>query len=182
MVVSDGELVARVLAGARDEYGELVRRHQAALYRFAVGMVGSADAASDLVQDSLVRGFTRLQSCNEPDRFGSWAFRILRNACLDYLKNRRRRDVPLDDDAPFTSADDPGAYVERMDLQKVIGSALATLPAPQREAFLMKHVDDLSYDEIAAITGSSVSALKMRVMRAREALHSMLVDRETAGM
>lgn len=182
MSMTDGELVALVREGDHDAYGRLVQRHQASLYRYALGMVSSADAAADIVQDSLVRAFTRLESCSDPDRFGAWTFRILRNACLDYLKNRRRRDVSLEEDALFTSDDDPLREVERAELGSAIGAALTSLPAPQRDAFLMKHVDDLSYDEMSVITGSSVSALKMRVMRAREALHSLLADRSPVGL
>lgn len=182
MTHTDGELVARVIAGERERYGELVQRHQDALYRYALGMVGSPDSAADLVQDSFVKGFTRIHSCQDPDRFGAWMFRITRNQCLDYLKSRRRRDVTLEDDAPFTSGDDPGLYVERMELQRVISAALGGLPDPQREAFLMKHVDSLSYEEMAEITKVSFSALKMRVMRAREALHSVLSAHDRAGL
>lgn len=183
MTRDDGAIVARVLAGGREEYGELVRRHQQPMYRYALGMVGSPDAAADLVQDSLVRGFTRLSSCQDPDRFGAWVFRILRNRCLDYLKDRRRQTVSLDIDAPFESGDeDPGAALERSELRRSVAQALASLPDAQREAFVMKHVEDLSYEEMAERAEVSVSALKMRVMRAREALHAMLAEREGAGM
>jgi RNA polymerase sigma-70 factor (ECF subfamily) len=178
----DEELVARVLAGARDEYGTLVRRHQDALYRYAFGMVGAADAAADLVQDGFVKGFTRLHTCQDPARFAAWMFRIVRNLCLDYLKNWRRQGVSLEDDASFASEDDPLQYVERQEIKRMVTAALETLPAPQREAFLLKHVDDLSYEEMAELTGASVSALKMRVMRAREALHAAMIEHQRVGM
>jgi RNA polymerase sigma-70 factor (ECF subfamily) len=182
MTGTDAEVVARVLAGARDEYSVLVSRYQDSLYRYAVGMVGSGDDAADIVQDSFVRGFTRLDRCQDPDRFGAWVYRIVRNQCLDYLKNRRRRDITLEDDAPFTSGDDPALYMDRLEVHRLVGSALAELPIAQREAFLMKHVDDLAYEEIAVITGASVSALKMRVKRARETLQSLLSAREGVGL
>jgi len=91
---SDAELVQRVLGGHTPTYEVLVRRYQESLYRHAVGMVGDSDAAADLVQDSLVKAYTRLGTC-DPDRFAAWLFRILRNRCKDWLKSRRRRDVPL---------------------------------------------------------------------------------------
>lgn len=177
MTRTDGELVRRVRTGAREEFGELVHRHQDSLYRYALGMVGGGDAAADIVQDSFVKAFSSLDRCQEPDRFGAWVFRILRNRCLDYLKNRRRRDVPLEDDAEYDSGDDPGSCLDRAEIQRAVGAALLELPHAQREAFLMKHVDDLSYDEMAELTGVSVSALKMRVKRARETLQGVL----TAG-
>jgi RNA polymerase sigma-70 factor (ECF subfamily) len=183
MTAGDADLVARVLAGERDEYGELVKRHQDALYRHALGMVRSPDAAADLVQDSFVRGFTRLDTCQDPERFGAWVFRILRNLCLDYLKDRRRDVVPLDPEMPYAAdGEDAHLLLEREELRRSVSRALAALPDAQREAFLMKHVEDLSYEEMAERTDASVSALKMRVMRAREALHALLAEPEGAEM
>lgn len=172
---ADAELVARVLAGEKERYGALVRRHQAPLYRHALGMVGSGDAAADLVQDALVRAYTRLSTCRDPDRFGSWVFQILRNRCLDYLKDRRRNTVPLTDETACAGArDDPEASLEQAELRRDVLRALDALPTAMREAFLLKHVDGRSYEEMSEMLGASVSALKMRVMRAREALHSRL--------
>jgi RNA polymerase sigma-70 factor (ECF subfamily) len=175
----DGELVARVLAGDQERYAVLVQRHQAMLYRHALGMVASPDAAADLVQDSFVKGYTSLRSCNDPSRFGAWIYRILRNRCLDYLKDHRRRTVPLEEGAVMlTSRDDPEVDLARDETRRAVTAALATLPEAQREAFLLKHVDGLSYEEMAERLDASVSALKMRVMRAREALQALLAGAE----
>lgn len=183
MNAGDADVVARVLAGARDEYAVLVRRYQDPLYRHALGMVGSPDAAEDLVQESLIRGYERLSSCKDPDRFASWIFRVLRNRCLDYLKNRRREMLPLEEETAFaTDADDPGLALERLETGDRIGRALAALPEAQREAFLLKHVEGRSYEEMAELLEASESALKMRVMRAREALQAMLGAPERANM
>lgn len=183
MTLDDSALVARVLAGDREQYGELVRRHQEPMYRYALGMVGSPDAAADLVQDSFVKGFTRLDTCQDAGRYAAWVFRILRNLCFDYLKDRRRKVVPLDPEIPYAAdGEDAQLALEREELRRSVATALAALPEAQREAFLMKHVEDLSYEEMADRTQASVSALKMRVMRAREALHAMLAEPERAGM
>lgn len=172
---SDAELVARVLAGDREQYAVLVRRHQEALYRHALGMLGSPDVAADLTQDSLIRAFTRLSSCHDPARFGAWTFRILRNGCLDYLKDRRRDTVPIEDESLLgTADDDPELSLEQAELRRSVFHALEALPEAQREAFLLKHVEDLSYEEMTERLGASISALKMRVKRAREALQVAL--------
>lgn len=171
----DGELVAAVLAGEREAYTGLVRRHQAALYRHALGMVRDGDAAADLVQDAFVKAYTSLAQCQDPERFRHWAFRILRNRCLDYLKNRRRTDLSLEDGAAHVAAPgDPDAELERGDIRRSLEAALESLPEAQREAFLLKHVQELSYEEISDLLGASESALKMRVKRAREALQALL--------
>lgn len=177
--LSDAEVVRRVLAGESELYALLVERHQAVLYRHAVGMVSSPDAAADLVQESLVKGYTSLQSCQDPARFGAWVFRILRNRSLDYLKDRRRKNLSLEDGAlEVASPDDPAGDLDRAEVARAVTAALAALPAPQREAFLLKHVEGYSYEEMAEMLGGSVSALKMRVMRAREALQAMLSPSE----
>lgn len=174
---SDAELVQRILEGQRELYTILVERYQDALYRHAVGMVGDRDAAGDLVQDSLVKAYTRLHTCNDPERFPAWLFRILRNRCKDWLKNRRRQTVSLQDDAAAAPAgDDPARRMERAELGRVVEEALARLPEAQREAFLLKHVEGRSYEEMAEMLDTGISALKMRVMRAREALQQFLRD------
>ena len=167
-----------MLRGEAAHYEVLVRRYQETMYRHAYGMVGDADVAADLVQDSLVKAYTRLSTC-DPDRFAAWLFRILRNRCKDYLKSRRRRDVPLLDDGPHAapSRDDPLRTLERTEAGVVVAEALARIPAAQREAFLLKHVEGRSYEEMAELLDAGVSALKMRVMRAREALQELLRDR-----
>jgi RNA polymerase sigma-70 factor, ECF subfamily len=170
---SDAELIRRVLAGERERFADLVQRYQASLFRHALGMVGDPDAAADLTQDSLVKAYTRLDSCNEPDRFAAWLFRILRNRCRDWLKNRRQHTVELRDEA-HTAPDDPAGSLEQAQLGEVMNQALARLPEAQREAFLLKHVEELSYEEMAERLGTGISALKMRVMRAREALQELL--------
>jgi RNA polymerase sigma-70 factor (ECF subfamily) len=174
---SDAELIERVLGGERERYAVLVARYQDALFRHAVGMVGDADAAADLVQDSFVKAYTRLHTCYDPARFAAWIFRILRNRCRDWLKNRRQHTVELRDDAHAAPvADDPSRTLERTELGRVVAAALERLPAAQREAFLLKHVEGRSYEEMAEMLDTGVSALKMRVMRAREALQEYLKD------
>ena len=175
---SDAEDIRRVLCGDTAHYEVLVRRYQESLYRHAFGMVGDADAAADLVQDSLVKAYSRLATC-DPDRFAAWLFRILRNRCKDYLKSRRRRDLPLLDEGAHAApaADDPARTLERAELGTVVSQALARIPASQREAFLLKHVEGRSYEEMAELLDAGISALKMRVMRAREALQELLKDR-----
>jgi RNA polymerase sigma-70 factor (ECF subfamily) len=174
---SDAELIQRILNGEGERYAVLVERYQDALFRHALGMVGDRDAAADMVQDSLVKAYTRLHTCNEPARFAAWVFRILRNRCRDWLKNRRQHTVELKDDTVVTADhDDALVAVERAQLGRVVEAALARLPEAQREAFLLKHVEGLSYEEMAERLDTGVSALKMRVMRARESLQVLLRD------
>lgn len=175
MTPSDGELVARVLDGDQEAYAALLARHQDGLYRYALRMVTSPDVAEDLVQSTLIKAYTSLGRCREPERFGSWVFRILSNRCKDYLKSRRRRDASLEETWPDEGAD-PAEETLRGELRRRVAAALAKLPPSQREAFILKHVEGLSYEEIAERLETSVGSLKMRVFRAREMLQELLED------
>jgi RNA polymerase sigma-70 factor (ECF subfamily) len=174
--LDDAEVVARVLAGERERYTVLVERYQQVLFRHALGMVRDADQAADLVQDAFVRAYAQLARCRDPERFGGWVFRILANRCRDYLKSAGRRGVPLDGSLAAPRAAEADRMHEERELSEVLARALETLPAAQREALLLKHVEECSYEEMAERLGASVSALKMRVMRAREALQAFLGD------
>jgi RNA polymerase sigma-70 factor, ECF subfamily len=175
---SDPVLVQRTLEGDRDSYAALVQKYQAFLYRHALGMVADPDAAADLVQDSFVKAYVGLRNCRSPEHFGAWVFRILRNCCHDYLRDRRRQVVSLDESTVEVTAEEGPEYdLERVTLGRALDSALARLPEAQREAFLLKHVEGCSYEEMTGLLDASVSALKMRVMRAREALQVLLADR-----
>lgn len=172
---TDGALVARILAGNSAPFAILVRRYQESLFRYAHGMAGDGDAAADLVQDAFIKAYRNLEGCQNPDRFGAWVFRILVNSCKDYLRSPRRRRESLSDDLPATATDaDPGLTFEQGELQTAINAALAALPFAQRQAFLLKHVEGHSYEEMAEMVGVSIPALKMRVLRAREALQESL--------
>lgn len=173
---SDGEAVARVLAGDREAFRVLVRRHQDMLFGHALRMTGQGDVAADIVQASLIKAYTNLDRCKNPERFGAWAFRIVANRSKDYLKNVRRRDVALDVAPPTPGDEDPERDLDRERLRSRLDAALAGLPPEQREAFVMKHEEGRSYEEMAELLDVSVGALKMRVHRAREALMKVLAE------
>jgi len=171
----DASIVARVLAGDVNRFADLVNRHQAALYRHAVAMVLDHDVAADMVQDAFVRAYTNLRSCRDREHFRAWLFQTLRNRCLDYLKEARRKNIRLDDAGPIVdSAEGPVDIIERKRLRSRITDALAELPEAQREAFVMHYVEEIPYETMAELLSAKVSALKMRVMRARETLSGRL--------
>ena len=172
--VDDGPLVRRVLGGDREAFGELVRRHQDVLYRFLRGMGTDHDTAVDLIQEAFVKAYDALASCREPAHFRAWLFRIARNRCLDHVKNVRQLSIPLSA-LPRAEAivDERAAGPEP---RLILCAALERLPTALREAFLLKHDAGYAYEEIAELTGASVSAVKMRVHRARESLREFLVE------
>ena len=175
----DAAIVARVLAGDKQQFEMLVVRYQGALYRYAVSLVLDHDTAADMVQDAFVRAYVNLRTCRDHDRFRAWLFQTLRHRCLDHLKGASRKNIPLEQAGPIAdAAEGPADRVERASLREEIKRALATLSDSQREAFLMHYVEGLPYEAMAELLDASVSALKMRVMRAREALVSAIQDAE----
>lgn len=174
---SDEVLVRRVLAGETQVYARLVERYRDGLGRYAVRMLGNWADAEDAIQDTFVRGYRSLARCRPPD-FRFWLFGILANRCRTYAARRARSEEVMTSNAmAVASASEPYATDDQDGWRQTIGWALAQLPSDQREAFLLKHVEDMSYDEMQELTGVRVPALKMRVFRAREALRRLLEEK-----
>lgn len=168
----DGAIVERVLRGDTEAFGVLVTRYRTAYGRYAVGLCGDADLAADAMQEAFIRAYDALATCEHPERFGAWFFRILRNQCHNH-RTRRRPSVPLDglDPAAPGGADD---RLERAELRRQLEVALTRLPESQREAILLRHVEGLSYGEMAVLLGEPEDRLRMRVHRARDAMRREL--------
>ena len=172
----DTEVVARVLGGDGEAFGILIRRYEPGLLRFATRMLGNPDAAADAVAESLVRAYRHLAQCRDPGRLRSWLYRITGNRCRSHLARRHMNDISLSDAPPLADGSDAWAVLERSEQVALVERALAALPAEKREAFVLKHVEGMSYEEMAAVTGARIPTLKMRVHRAREALLAALEE------
>lgn len=174
---TDAQVVRDVLGGDRDAFRLLVRRYSDVLYGHALRMSGNPDDAADLVQRALVKGFRKLASCKDPERVGAWLFRILANMCKDHVRSPRRQDYSLDRlPDVFRGGPDPSRATEGSEIRGRVWGALDRLTPEQKEAFVLKHVEGRSYEEIAAVMDLSVASLKMRVHRAREALRGLLEE------
>lgn len=182
---ADADVVERVLRGDVDAFQLLVRRHQVAAFRLCNALVLDTDAAADLVQDALVRAFVNLARCREPERFRVWLMRIVRNRSFDYLRERRRGDVSLSDQGVLTRVDAATHHepddLARIEFRTALDRALAQLSQPLREAFVLRYVEELSTEEVAEVLGTGVSAVKMRVQRARLQLQRLLEERERSS-
>jgi RNA polymerase sigma-70 factor (ECF subfamily) len=154
-----------------DDFAALVRLHQNELYRYGRGLGLDHDTALDLVQEAFIKAHERRDQCRDGGSVRSWLFRIFRNAMLDWARNVRRTEVPLlDVEEPGHGGD----FAERHALREAIGTALASLTPLLREAFLLRHELGHSYEEIAELSGVTVSAAKMRVARSHAALRETL--------
>jgi len=171
----DQQIIASVLAGDRDAFAALIQRYSDPLYRHALGMTGSPDVAEDILQQSFIKAYNHLAEVR--GRFDAWLFRIVANGCKDWLKNIRRTHVSYDEDDQPSSFNTPEEDLDRLELRLDLDRALGSLAPSLREAFVMKHVEGRSYEEMAELLGTTVGALKMRVHRAREALQALLEEK-----
>ena len=171
--MTDGVLVHATLNGDDRAFTTLVDRHAPACLRFARRMLGERADAEDAAQETFVRAFRALHSYDDSTPFRTWLFAILVNRCRTALSRRSRRERGGLTFVEPAAVDDPARAFE---VREEIAWALGALPAEQREAFLLKHVEQLTYDEMAAVTGAGVSALRMRVKRACDRLQVLLDD------
>ena len=183
---SDAVVVRRVVAGDTEAFAILVDRYYARCTRYAAHVVGNREDAEEAVQDAFVRAYRALGDYDERDRFSAWLFRILINQCRSVAARAARRAQTFadsdDGDAPDAFAapgagaygdGDPAAhYAERDRLDR----ALARLRPEQREAVVLRLAEELTYEEMAVVTGAGVSALKMRVSRAVARLRELLTE------
>jgi RNA polymerase sigma-70 factor, ECF subfamily len=182
-------IIARAQAGDVAAFNQLVDLFQRAAFAVALRMVGNRDTAADLTQDAFVaafRGIGRFRG----GAFRVWLLRIVTNQCLDYWRAQGRRPtVSLDamvaptevgseafphDALLADDAWDPALFVERRELQAVIGRGLLMLPTDQRITVVLSDVEGLSYDEIAGITGTNLGTVKSRLARGRARLRDYL--------
>ena len=170
-------LAVRARDGDAGAFNALVELMQPRALRFASQMTGaSRDDVDDIVQDAWVRTYRALPRYDGTRSFESWFFTILANCCRSLRHRLRRwqlRVQPLDDQHIDASLDPLLATSVRSDVARVY-RALNSLPAAQRETFLLHHLEGFSYDEIAVITGVGVSACKMRAKRAMDTIRAML--------
>jgi len=174
--LTDEQIVEAVLAGDTDAFGVLVSRYTARYARFAVRMLGNREDGEEALQDAFVRAYRALDKRDRKGAFGPWFHSILLNQCRTTATRRanRLRLVVYDEGALERATVD--SAVAAGSEESGIELAIQKLDPGQREVFLMKYVEDMSYEEIAAVTGVGVSALKMRVKRTADRLRELMAE------
>lgn len=172
--MTDADCVRAILAGDAAAFGTLVDRHAPACIRFATRMLGTREDAEDVTQETMSRAYRSIARYDDTMSFRTWVMSILINRCRTHLLHRRRRTARVVTDEATVRSAAVAAHDDDAALRDAIERAIDRLEPTQREAFLLKHVELLSYDEMAAITGAGVSALKMRVQRACAQLQILL--------
>ncbi len=189
---TDEALMVSYQRGDRAAFTSLVRRHQGALYNFALRQLRTPSVAEDVVQEAFVRVVQNAAEFKHEARFTTWVYTITRNLCIDQLRKRALRKHPSLDE---TRAGDDGegptlaertadvkASVERdavgSQLKERISRAVDLLPDDQREVFLMRELSNLPFKEIAEITGVPENTVKSRMRYALERLQTALSEYE----
>jgi RNA polymerase sigma-70 factor (ECF subfamily) len=172
----DGYLVRRAQEGYLDAYAELVNRHSLLAYRVALRILGHHQDAEDVAQDALVTAWQQLPQFRGESSFSTWLYRIVTRRALNRIGRDRRHgsaDVlsELADDSTRTDV-----AFERNETVDAVTAAIQALPPAQRVVVVLHHLEGLSYADVAAITASSVPAVRSQLYRARRALGSALAD------
>jgi RNA polymerase sigma-70 factor, ECF subfamily len=177
-VTSEAEIVRRVRSGDTAAFAVLVARYRDRLGRYAVHMLGDREDAEEALQDSFYRAYRSLGRFRDDAPFGPWLFGILVNRCrTSGRRTARRHRTFVRDEVSLARAEAPETPTPD-EWDETVRRALDQLAPVLREAFLLKHVEDLEYEEMSRMTGAGQSALKMRVKRAREQLRALLTEVE----
>lgn len=170
--LDEATLVVRAQEGDVRAFGELARRHQAALYRLAVRVMGDPTEAEDALQEALLDAWRCIERFRGESAFSTWMYRVVTNRCLGML--RRRTPVPVDRLAESAAPDSPERSAEVDAGMVALGQHLRSLRAELRVCWVLRELEGLGYAEIAQITGASEDAVRGRIHRARTQLAEVM--------
>lgn len=163
--LDDSILVRAAQTGDVDAFEELVRRHQASVYRVALRILGSSADAQDAVQETFIRAWRALPHFRRDSTISTWLYRIVTRRALNRIAARRTTETL--DEVELEAGADPADSAERRGRLSAVTDAIANLPSEQRAALVLREFEGLSYQEVADILGAGLPAIKTRIHRAR---------------
>lgn len=178
---SDESVALRAAAGSHADFAILVRRFQGPLHRFILSRVKSDQEAEDVSQHCFIQAWKHLPRWRPEAKFSTWLYTIAHRAALNRL--RRVQPLPLEEAAEPTTAEHAAKDCEKSDNASQIWElAKERLPAQHHEALWLFYGEDMSIEEIAALTGSGISLVKIRLFRARTKLKALIatLDKRSA--
>jgi RNA polymerase sigma factor (sigma-70 family) len=178
----DSELIRSALSGEQSAFAKLLEKYRRQVYTLTMRMLGQAQDAEDAAQDAFIRAFQSLESCDPSRPFLRWIYRIAYNLCVD--RYRRRRHVTVSLDEPIGEDEfrrelvdgtpGPDELLAMKEEQRRLNELLSALPPRYRAVVVLRHQDDLSYEEIADILNLPLGTVKARMHRAHNLLRKML--------
>jgi RNA polymerase sigma-70 factor, ECF subfamily len=173
----DEDLVVLVQKGQRRAFDEIVARYKGRLYSFILRMVKDPGLAEELTQETLIRVYLHADKYREIARFSTWVFTIATNLVRNRMRQQSRlprllslNPVPEDDELPLDPPDphaDPSRDLEGEELGRLINEATARIPEKYRIPFLLREIEQLTYEEIQQVTGLKLGTVRSRINRAR---------------
>ena len=189
MTQTEQELVSRARAGDTAAFEQLMLDSQDRVYTLCLRMTGDREDALDLAQETFFNAWRGLGSFQGNSSFSTWVYRLASNACIDFLRKRKRRQQgesphSLDDEeAPLPEPADPRGSpeeeLERKELRRAVERGLQALPDHHRQVLVMRELSGMSYQEIGAVLDLDLGTVKSRIARARLALKKFLVQEGT---
>lgn len=182
---SDRELVATAATGLEGSFEELVRRYQRPISAYVYRMVGDYEAALDLTQEIFIKVYGSLARYRSEFKFSTWIYKIAHNCAVDHLRRNAGRERSLVSgiegdqyDLPIESGGlSPEQESEQKERRLEIELVVRSLPTTYRELIVLRHSQDLTYEEIVDVTGLPLGTVKNRLFRAREMMRSQFVSR-----
>ncbi len=181
----EAAVIQSVLDGDVNAFETLVKEYEKNVYNLALRMTGNSEDAADMSQEAFIKAYNSLSSFRGDSKFSVWLYRIVSNVCLDYLRSRTRKPtVSLsteNDDGEEVELDiadesqSPELLLDRSLTRDAVRRGLAALPPDHREILLLREIQGLSYEEIAAALGLEAGTVKSRIFRARKKLCSFLI-------
>jgi RNA polymerase sigma-70 factor (ECF subfamily) len=182
--IRDEDLIVMVQEGQKKAFDELVARYKGRLFSFILRMVKDPTLAEELTQETLIRVYIHAAKYREIAKFSTWVFTIATNLVRNKMRQRSRRPrmislnpAPEDDEMPVDPADtlaDPSEGIHREELAELINEATNKIPEKYRIPFLLREVDQLSYEEIQQVTGLKLGTVRSRINRARNRFRQLI--------
>ncbi len=170
--------------GDKVAFGQLIEAYQGPVYNLAYRMLNNSGEAEEAAQEAFIRAYTRLESYDPAHKFSTWLLSITSNYCIDQIRKRRAILLSIDEPLaphPALHSDNnkgPEAQAVAGEQQEMVQAMLGELAPEYREAVVLRYWYDMSYDEIAEIQDTSVSAVKSRLFRARRQLAETQQEQE----
>jgi RNA polymerase sigma-70 factor, ECF subfamily len=167
--ITDFDLIKRFLEGDEKAFNLLVRKHQKQIYWHARRMTGNHIDADEVTQEVLIVLYKKLKNFRFDSSFGTWLYKVTSTRSINHLrKSKVKKFLFLDDDETKELATNENLYKSVEDKEKLenLDNVLKELPPKQREVFILRRFDELSYDEISEITGISIGGLKANYFHA----------------
>ncbi len=187
--LSDVELIEKAISGREDGFEELVRRYQRPITGYVYRMLNNYDASLDVTQEVFIKVYNSLARYSSEYKFSTWLYRIAHNAAIDYMRRNsvNQQSIELENaDGTYqlqieSPRPTPEQEREKSEWRAEIEAVIKCLPTIYRELIFLRHTQDLSYDEIAVVTGLPLGTVKNRLFRAREMMREMFVERGFKG-